>query len=139
MNHAESYTSLLEHFADYCDAVDRADLDAVMGILDGATLSAGGKELSDPAAIRGAYEARQQSSGPDGRFRTKHHVTNLRVTGPNADGTLDAAASYFRLEPGEDGPVVTTSGRLRQVVIREGEGWRVRRHEIVTDFSGESS
>jgi ketosteroid isomerase-like protein len=139
MNHAESYTSLLEHFATYFDAVDRADLDTVMRILDGATLSVAGNELSDPTAIRRAYQARQQAPGPDGRLRTKHHLTNLRVTGPAADGTLEAAASYFRLEPGEDCPVVTTSGRLRQVVIRDGDGWRVRRHEIVTDFSSESS
>ena len=138
MNHAEAYTSLLEHFADYCDAVDRAELDAVMRILDGATLSVAGNELSDPAAIRRAYQARQQAPGPDGRLRTKHHVTNLRVTGPGADGTLEAAVSYFRLEPGADGPVVTTSGRLRQVVLRDGEVWRVRRHEIVADFSSES-
>ncbi len=139
MNHAESYTSLLEHFATYFDAVDRADLDTVMRILDGATLSVGGNELSDAVEIRRLYEARRQAPGADGRLRTKHHVTNLRVTQPGAEGALEAAAYYFRLEPGQDGPVVATTGRLHQVVVREADVWLVRRHEIITDFAKDAS
>lgn len=134
MNHAESYTSLLEHFATYFDAVDRADFDTVLRLLDGATLSVAGNEVSDPESIRRAYQAHHPLPGPDGRRQAKHHVTNLRLTGPDGDGAVEAAAYYFRLEPGADGPTVTLSGRLRQVVVREGESWRVRRHEVVTDF-----
>ena len=46
-----------------------------------------------------------------------------------------AEAYYLRLEPGPDGPVIATTGRLRQQVARRGDSWRVRRHEIITDFA----
>lgn len=56
----------LHHFARYFDAVDRADFDAVLGILDGATVSVGDLETADPAVIRNAYAARHVAPSPTG-------------------------------------------------------------------------
>ncbi|WP_158221069.1 nuclear transport factor 2 family protein [Kineosporia sp. R_H_3] len=133
-DHAWVYASLQEHFARYFDACDRCDLDAVMQVLDGATVAAGGLETDDPQRIRALYEARQPAPAPDGRRTTKHHATNLVLEGPGADGPLRATVYYFRLEPGDAGPVVAASGRLEEVVVRDGDRWRVVRHTIVSDL-----
>jgi hypothetical protein len=134
MTDAEVHTSLLAHVARYFDACDRCDLDEVMAVLEGATVVAGAQEVSDPAVVRAVYEARQPAPTADGRRSTKHHATNLLVDGPDADGRYGASVYYFRLEPSESGPRIATSGRLEQIVVPVGDGWRVLRHSIVTDF-----
>ena len=133
---AEVYTSLLQHFARYFDACDRCDIDAVVEIMAGATIGVGDTALSDPAAIREMYSSRQAAPLADGRRLTKHHVTNLLVESlePLEGGELSATVYYFRLQPGESGPYVAASGRLNEVVAREGDRWRVIRHSIVSDF-----
>lgn len=130
---AETYVSVLAHLARYYDACDRADFDAVMQILEGATLVVGGLETDDPSVIRQAYVSRQPAPHSDGRRRTKHHMSNVVVT---ADVELVRATAYYlRLAAGDDGGVVvTTSGRLVQDLVRDGERWRVLRHTIVTDL-----
>ena len=130
---AEEYASLLQHFARYFDACDRCDIDAVVDIMAGATIGVGDTALSDPAAIREMYSSRQAAPLDDGRRLTKHHVTNLLVE-PLEGGELSATVYYFRLQPGESGPYVAASGRLNEVVVRDGDRWRVIRHSIVSDF-----
>lgn len=130
----EVHTSLLVHFARYFDACDRCDIDEVMRIMAGATVSAGSTTLSDPEVIREMYASRQPAPLPDGRRQTKHHVSNLLVEGPDGEGVYQVDAYYFRLQPGDQGPYVATSGRLRQVVRRDADGWQVLEHAIVTDF-----
>lgn len=130
----ELHTSLLVHFARYFDACDRCDIDAVMAIMEGATVGVGASALTDPAVIREMYASRQPAPLEDGRRVTKHHVTNLIVEGPDDDGLVTASVYYFRLQPAEGGPVVATSGRLREVVRRDGDRWAVLTHAIITDF-----
>jgi len=130
---AEVYTSLLQHFARYFDACDRCDIDAVVEIMAGATIGVGDTALSDPVAIREMYSSRQAAPLADGRRLTKHHVTNLLVE-PLEGDEISATVYYFRLQPGESGPYVAASGRLNEVVAREGDRWRVIRHSIVSDF-----
>ena len=130
----EIYTGLLTHFARYFDACDRCDIDAVMRIMDGATVGVGENALSDPTVIREMYASRQEPPLPDGRRVTKHHITNLVVDGPDPDVVYEAAVYYFRLQPGEHGPYVATSGRLRETVRRDGDRFAVLGHSIVTDF-----
>jgi len=136
---AEVYTSLLQHFARYFDACDRCDIDAVVEIMAGATIGVGDTALSDPVAIREMYSSRQAAPLADGRRLTKHHVTNMLVEPldprePLEGGEISATVYYFRLQPGESGPYVAASGRLNEVVAREGDRWRVIRHSIVSDF-----
>ena len=131
---SQVFASVQEHLARYFDAVDRGDLDEVMAILDGATLTAGGTSTSDPAAIRGLYEARATAPSADGRRATKHHAGNLVLAGPGPDGGWRASVYYLRLEPGPAGPVVATSGRIEEDLLPDGDRWRVVRHSIVSDF-----
>jgi ABC-type xylose transport system permease subunit len=100
----EIHTGLLVHFARYFDACDRADIDEVMQIMAGATISVGAQTLSNPAAIREMYETKQPK--PLDEVRTKHHSTKLLVEGPDADGVYAATVYYFRLEAGGSGRVV---------------------------------
>ncbi len=135
MTRAEVHASVLEHVARYFDACDRCDLDEVMRILSGATVSAGGASTDDPAVVRGIYRARQPAPTADGRRMTKHHATNLVLAGPGPDGGWRATVYYFRLEPGPGGgAVVAASGRLEQDLLPDGDRWRVVRHTIVSDF-----
>lgn len=134
---ATTHASLLQHFARYFDACDRCDIDAVMEIMAGATIGVGDTALSDPDTIRAMYTSRQAAPLADGRRLTKHHVTNLLVETVDGDGdgpALSATVYYFRLQPGESGPQVAASGRLNEVVVRDGDRWRVIRHSIVSDF-----
>ncbi len=128
------YVGLLQHFARYFDACDRCDIDAVMQMMDGATIGVGESALSDPVVIREMYASRQEPPLEDGRRVTKHHVTNLLVDGPDADGVYEATVYYFRLQPGDSGPYVAASGRLREVIRRDGDRWQVLGHSIVSDF-----
>lgn len=130
----EVYTSLLQHFARYFDACDAKDLDAVMGIVEGATVIAGTTSTSDPEAIRAIYDTRQVAPLPDGRRQTKHHVTNLIVEDSDSGDEVTARVYYFRLQPSDSGPRVAASGRLEQVVIRAGTRWQVLSHSIISDF-----
>lgn len=134
MTRADTYTSLLEHFARYFDACDRCDLDGIMAVLAGATVTAGASVSDDPGAIRALYEARQPAPLADGRRVTKHHVTNLIVDGPDDAGALMASAYYVRLEAGSPDARIAASGRLTQTVLPEGTSWRVLHHHIISDF-----
>ena len=96
------------HFARYYDACDRADIDEVMQIMAGATISVGAQTLSNPAAIREMYETKQPKPLDEVR-RAKHPITKLLVEGPDADGVYAATVYYFRLEAGGSGPVVATA------------------------------
>ena len=128
------YTALLHHFARYFDACDRCDIDDVMRIMQGATVGVGEAALTDAAAIRAMYESRQPEPLADGRRVTKHHVTNLTVEGPDAEGVYSATVYYFRLQPSESGPYVAASGRLNERVRRVDDRWHVLQHSIVSDF-----
>lgn len=134
------YTSVTEHLARYFDAVDRADIDEVMRILDGTTLVAGAVETADTAAIRGVYESRRAEPRPDGSRMVKHHLGQVIVDSGDESGGVVASAYYMRLEPRESGgsvesgPVIAVSGRLRQTLTRDGEVWNVHRHEIIADL-----
>lgn len=129
----EICAGLLVHFARYFNACDRADIDEVMQVMDGATVRTGAHVLSDPAMIREIYEMHQPKPLDKVRRATKHHITNLLVDGPDADGVYTAAACNFRLEPGASDPQLTASGRLSQTVRRDGDRWQVLGHSIVTD------
>ncbi|WP_068400321.1 nuclear transport factor 2 family protein [Kribbia dieselivorans] len=134
MNYAEIHATLSTHFATYFEAVDVKDLDTVLDVLDGAVVTIGGAEITDPAQVRAFYEGRLIAPDGNGRRLTKHHVTNILWDGPDEAGVYDVRAYYFRLEPGKNRPRVTTSGRLQQRVVRDGWRWRVVHHAIVTDF-----
>lgn len=134
VSRAETYASLMEHFARYFDASDRADLDEVLRILDSATVVAGPVTTGDPDLIRAAYAARHPKPGPDGRRAVKNHASNLVVSGPDADGVWTATVYYVRLEPGDTGILATASGRIEERLVPDGDDWQVLQHTILSDF-----
>lgn len=130
----ELYVALQAHFARYFDAVDACDLDRIMAVLTGATLHMRGTEVTGDEEIRGLYAKVQPAPLADGSRQTKHNATNLLVEGPDADGRYTATVYYFRLQPGDNGPIVVVTGRLTEVVSRDGDRFRVHTHQVVTDF-----
>ena len=134
MTSTEIYVSLLEHFARYFDATDRGDLDELAAILADATVVTPSVETSDPAVVRAAYAARHPAPGRDGRRLVKNHATNLIVDGPDQVGFLTATVYYTRVEPGDGAAAITTSGRIAEQVVRDGDRWRVLRHTVIPDI-----
>ncbi|WP_134773072.1 nuclear transport factor 2 family protein [Ornithinimicrobium flavum] len=91
--------------------------------------------LTGGRAVREAYAPLLRQPGPDGRRHTKHHLTNVVVSGPDADGLVTLEAYYLVLEAGEDGPRTTKSGRFRDL-LEPGESgsWRIREHHGLPDL-----
>jgi hypothetical protein len=123
-----SYDGVRQHLCRYFDAVDRADLDAVLDLLGDATVHLGDRVVTGRAGLAALYGPRLVAPAADGRRRTAHHLTNLVVTG---EGPVRAAASYLRLE---EGLVLTASGRVEQELEPAGAGWRVLTHRVVADL-----
>lgn len=128
------WVAVQQLLARYLDAVDGADLDAVADLLAGATVRTPAGELRGGSAIREAYARIQPAPLPDGRRRTKHHLTNLVVSEPDEDGVVVAEASYLVLVPGDDGPRVQKSGRFRDLVRWDGTSWTIREHVVIPDL-----
>lgn len=132
-----AYVAIAQLIAEYMDAVDAGDFDAVARLLAEATVTTpGGDTVTDPVRIRAMYAAIQPVPHPDGRRKTKHHLANLRVI-EVGDGNYIADAYYFILaEPADADSATTikTSGRYRQRIERDGARWVIREHQIIRDF-----
>jgi len=120
--------------AAYLTAVDAGDFDRVADLLGEAVVVSPAGTVSGRTAIRRAYAQIQPVPHEDGRRRTKHHLTNLLVSGEQEDGTLVAEAYYFVLEAGVDGPRLLRSGRFREVLQRRDGRWSIREHRVLADF-----
>lgn len=118
----------------YLAAVDGADLDRVAELLGRATVRMPAGVLEGGAAVREAYSRVQPEPHPDGRRRTKHHLTNLVVSEPEADGSVVADAYYLVLEEGPDGPRVAKSGRFRDRFEQVSGRWAIREHHVIADL-----
>lgn len=134
----EAFIGISQHFAEYADAVDSADFDRLDGILGQAqVVLLTGEELIGAERIRALYESVytpvRPVEGTDHR-RIKHHIVNLRVGQPDADGTYPAEAYYFVYVAGDDGPVLKSSGRYRDRIQWNGVSWTILRHEILPDL-----
>lgn len=130
--HAEAGRELL---CRYFDAVDSADLEEILAILSTATVRLGDREVSGVDDLAAAYAPHLVAPGVDGRRRTAHHLTNFRLVPDSTDPTLSrVSASYLRLEPGRECPVVVASGRIEQVLEAGPHGWQVLEHRVVADL-----
>lgn len=119
---------------DYLDGVDSADFDRLEDLLEHATVVLPTGEITGGAAIRETYQRIQPVPDEDGRRRTKHHLTNLVVSEPEEDGSVVADAYYLVLEVAPDGPRVQKTGRFRDRLERQDNGWAIREHRIIPDF-----
>ena len=118
----------------YLAAVDGGDFDHVAEVLARARVITPDGGETDGAGVRAMYERLQPVPAEDGRRRTKHHLSNLRVSEPGPDGAVVAEAYYFVLVASDGGPSVTKSGRYREVLRRHDTGWAIHEHRIINDF-----
>lgn len=132
---ADTWVGAHEAICAYLDAVDGADLDRLVDLLEHATVVLPSGRITGGRAVREAYGPLLSRPGADGRRRTKHHLTNVVVSGPDEDGLLTAEAYYFVLEAGEDGPRLGKSGRFGDLLEPEERGgWRIREHHVIPDL-----
>ena len=92
---ADTWVGAHEAICAYLDAVDGADLDRLVDLLEHATVVLPSGRITGGRAVREAYGPLLSRPGADGRRRTKHHLTNVVVSGPDEDGLLTAEAYYF--------------------------------------------
>lgn len=130
----ETWRGVHAALCDYLDAVDSADFARLEDLLEQATVILPTGTITGGAAIREAYQRIQPAPDKEGRRQTKHHLTNLVVSGPQKDGAVLADAYYFVLEPAPDGPRVQKTGRFHDRLERADQGWRIREHRVIPDF-----
>ncbi|QDO89344.1 hypothetical protein FNH13_14230 [Ornithinimicrobium ciconiae] len=119
---------------DYLDAVDGGDFDRLAELMEHATVILPSGRITGGPAIREVYERIQPVPDEDGRRRTKHHLTNLVVSEPGEDGSVVADAYYLVLESGPDGPRVQKTGRFRDWLTSQQDGWVIQEHRVLLDF-----
>jgi hypothetical protein len=67
--------------------------------------------------------------------RRMHYVMNS-VIAVAADGAT-AKSNYLVMVEGTDGPVPSVCGTYADILVRDVEGWRFRRRELIHAFKGE--
>lgn len=67
--------------------------------------------------------------------RRMHYVMNS-VIGLTGD-TAAAKSNYLVMLEGPDGPAPSVCGTYADVLVREADGWRFRRRELIHAFKGE--
>ena len=102
----------------------------------GALFAAEGEWIAPYRAARGPAEIAAwltQSVPPIPK--RMHYVMNsvIAVTGDDAT----AKSNYFVMVEGPDGPTPSVCGTYADVLIREANGWRFRRRELIHAFKGE--
>lgn len=120
--------------AEYQDAVDCGDTERVVAVLADATVIVPtGKSIIGADAIRGMYTGANRP-GEDGRRKTKHYLTNVRVHPADADGVHEVDSYYLMYVPGENGPTLRTSGRYQHRVVHRDGRWVILLHRILHDL-----
>ena len=75
----------------------------------------------------------QQSVPP--RPRRMHYVMNSIITIDGARAT--ARSNYLVMVEGADGPVPSVCGTYADVLMRQADGWRFQRRQLIHAFKGE--
>ena len=131
---AEALAAITQLIAEYQDAVDCGDSERIVAVLAHATIiGPTGKTIEGADAIRGMYTGANKP-GDDGRRKTKHYLTNVRVHPVDADGVHEVDSYYLMFVPGEGGPSIRTSGRYHHRVARRDGRWVVLLHQIIHDL-----
>lgn len=135
-DHVTAFVSISEHFAEYADAVDAGDFDRLEALLGQAeVVLLSGEVLVGAERIRSLYDSVYAPVSPvEGHRRIKHHVANLRVGEPDADGVFPAEVYYFVYVVGDSGPTLKSSGRYCDRVQWLDGRWTILRHEILGDL-----
>ncbi len=102
----------------------------------GALFAADGEWIAPYRSARGPAEiAAWLTQSVPSTPKRMHYVMNsvIAVTGDSAT----AKSNYFVMVEGPDGPTPSVCGTYVDVLVRETNGWRFRRRELVHAFKGE--
>lgn len=120
-------------FMDYRRHLDRRDFAAYSRLFtdDGEWLGGLGR-AQGPAAIEALLE-RTLEVYPDDSTRTYHLVANPEI---DVDGDRATAESTwcFLTRDDSDRPVLSLVGHYRDVLVRDGSGWKFQRREAYLDM-----
>lgn len=119
--------------SDYADAVDTADLTSLGRLCEGVTVHAPTGAQASGADVAVIYAPLVLTPDPDGRRRTKHHVTNVSVRSDDA-GRARARAYYLLVKEVDGRPAIAASGRYETLLAPSEQGWRVTDHRVVRDL-----
>lgn len=123
MDHAER--DILNLLSDYCDRIDRYDIDGVVGLFseDGTYDFGFGRLYSGRTALRQLFRRVEVYSA------TSHHISNvhLRMDGNRASARSALYAFHVR---SKDGSEVHVWGQYLDDLVRTGEGWQIARRAL---------
>lgn len=119
--------------SDYADAVDTADLTSLGRLCEGVAVHAPTGAQASGADVAVIYAPLVLAPDPDGRRRTKHHITNLSVRSDGADRAR-ARAYYLLVKQVNGQPTIAASGRYETLLASSGQGWQVTEHRVVRDL-----
>jgi hypothetical protein len=123
---------------EYCDSIDRGDLDACAALFRGGRWGIAGDLAEGEAAVRALLA---NVTLYDGLPRTRHLMSNVLIE-VAADGERATARSCITVMQGvpPDFPLQAIFiGSYHDVFAREGEQWHFRERVIFPDLVGDLS
>ncbi len=129
---------ILALMAEYCDSIDRGDLDGCAALFRGGRWGIAGQLAEGEAAVRALLA---NVTLYDGVPRTRHLMSNVLIE-VAADGNRASARSCIMVMQGvpPDFPLQAIFiGSYRDVFVREREQWCFRERVIVPDLVGDLS
>lgn len=129
---------ILALMAEYCDSIDRGDLDACAALFRGGRWGIAGDLAEGEAAVRALLA---NVTLYDGVPLTRHLMSNVlievasdgdRATARSCIMVMQAVPPDFPLQP-------IFIGSYRDVFVREAGQWRFRERVIVPDLIGDLS
>jgi hypothetical protein len=129
---------ILELMAEYCDSIDRGDLDGCAALFRGGRWGITGQLAEGEAAVRALLA---NVTLYDGVPRTRHLMSNVLIE-LAADGNHASARSCIMVMQAvpPDFPLQAIFvGSYRDTFVREGEQWRFCERVIVPDLIGDLS
>ncbi len=129
---------ILALMAEYCDSIDRGDLDGCAALFRGGRWGIEGSLAEGEAAVRALLA---NVTLYDGIPRTRHLMSNVLIE-VAPDGTRATARSCLMVMQGvpPDFPLQAIFiGSYRDVFVLEAGEWRFRERVIVPDLIGDLS
>jgi SnoaL-like domain len=129
---------ILALMKEYCDSIDRGDLDACAALFRGGRWGIAGNLAEGEIAVRAQLA---NVTLYDGQPRTRHLMSNVLIE-VAADGAQATARSCLMVMQGvpPDFPLQPIFiGSYHDVFAREGEQWHFRERVIFPDLIGDLS
>ena len=129
---------ILALMAEYCDSIDRGDLDGCAALFRGGRWGIAGQLAEGEAAVRALLA---NVTLYDGVPRTRHLMSNVLID-VAADGNHASGRScimVMQAVPPDFALQAIFIGSYHDVFVREGEQWCFRERVIVPDLIGDLS